>query len=164
MTPFWAIEGEVIPEVANFKEEGLVTPEGWEGEKKLKNCWFTQGIEPGSSGWNARLITTTTLSIGIRRRSFLQIVFYDKSYNFTNPSLPQIEMIDIGHKSLPIIIGPYFWGRRGRRGQTTSKLETMKILLWKVIKTRLFWNFGLCDLENDLQTSAALEAAHWILI
>ena len=31
--PFWAIEGEVIPEVANFKEEGLVTPEGWEGEK-----------------------------------------------------------------------------------------------------------------------------------
>ena len=24
-SPFWAIEGEVIPEVANFKEEGLVT-------------------------------------------------------------------------------------------------------------------------------------------
>ena len=24
---FWAIEGEDIPEVANFKEEGLVTPE-----------------------------------------------------------------------------------------------------------------------------------------
>ena len=32
---------------------------------------------------------------------------YNKSSNFTNPSLPQIEMIDIGHKSLPIIIGPY---------------------------------------------------------
>ena len=32
-SPFWAIEEEVIPEVANFKEEGLVTPEGWEGEK-----------------------------------------------------------------------------------------------------------------------------------
>ena len=29
-----------------------------------------------------------------------------KSSNFTNPSLPQIEMINIGHKSLPIIIGP----------------------------------------------------------
>jgi hypothetical protein len=34
-SPLWAIEGEVIPEVANFKEEGLVTPEGWEGEKDL---------------------------------------------------------------------------------------------------------------------------------
>ena len=30
---FWAIEGEVISEVANFKEKGLVTPKGWEGEK-----------------------------------------------------------------------------------------------------------------------------------
>ena len=48
-SPFWAIEGEVIPEVANFKEEGLVTPEGWEGEKEiLKICWSMQGIEPGS--------------------------------------------------------------------------------------------------------------------
>ena len=27
-SPFWAIEGEVIPEVTNFKEEGLVAPEG----------------------------------------------------------------------------------------------------------------------------------------
>ena len=34
-SPFWAIEGEVIPEVANFKEEGLVTPERWEGENKF---------------------------------------------------------------------------------------------------------------------------------
>ena len=50
-SPFWAIEGELISDVAkcrffsegagkifkflkmNFKEEGLVTPEGWEGEK-----------------------------------------------------------------------------------------------------------------------------------
>ena len=32
-SPFRAIEGEVIPEVADFKEEVLVTPEGWEGEK-----------------------------------------------------------------------------------------------------------------------------------
>ena len=30
----WASEGMVIPEVASFKEEGLVTPEGWEGEKR----------------------------------------------------------------------------------------------------------------------------------
>ena len=34
-SPFWAFEGEVIPEVANFKEEGLVTPEGWEGVKEI---------------------------------------------------------------------------------------------------------------------------------
>ena len=34
-------------------------------------------------------------------------VFYNKSSNFTNPSLPQIEMINIGHKNLLIIIGPY---------------------------------------------------------
>ena len=33
-SPFWAIDGEVIPEVAYFKEEVLVTPEGWEGEKE----------------------------------------------------------------------------------------------------------------------------------
>ena len=50
-SPLWAIEGEVIPEVANFKEEGLVTPKGWEGEKEiLKTCWFMQGIEPRSPG------------------------------------------------------------------------------------------------------------------
>ena len=37
-SPFWAIEGQVIPEVANFKEEDLVTPEGWEGKKiKFEN-------------------------------------------------------------------------------------------------------------------------------
>ena len=35
-SPFWAIEGVVIPEVANFKEEGLVTPEG---QKDNKICW-----------------------------------------------------------------------------------------------------------------------------
>ena len=39
-SPFWAIEGEVISEVANSKEEGLATPEGCEGEKEtLKICW-----------------------------------------------------------------------------------------------------------------------------
>jgi hypothetical protein len=27
--------------------------------------------------------------------------------NFTNPPQTQIDMINIGHKSLPIIIGPY---------------------------------------------------------
>ena len=33
-SPLWASEGWVIAEVANFKEEGLVTPEEWEWEKK----------------------------------------------------------------------------------------------------------------------------------
>ena len=28
-----AFEGEVIPEVASFKEEGFVTPKGWDWEK-----------------------------------------------------------------------------------------------------------------------------------
>ena len=44
-SPFWAIEGEEIPEVANFKEEGLVTPEG-----DFETWWFMQGIEPGHLG------------------------------------------------------------------------------------------------------------------
>ena len=71
-SPFWAIEGEVIPEVANFKEEGLVTPEGWEGEEEsLKICWFMQGIEPGSPGWNSRVLTTTlSADIVVRRKRF----------------------------------------------------------------------------------------------
>ena len=34
-SPFWDIEGEVISEVANFKEEGLVNPEWGEGEKSM---------------------------------------------------------------------------------------------------------------------------------
>ena len=67
-SPFWAIEGEVIPEVANFKEEGLVTPEGWEGEKEiLKICWSMQGIEPGPLGEmpTTTLIIQTLLSEGV---------------------------------------------------------------------------------------------------
>ena len=38
-SPFWAIGGEVIPEVANLEEEGLVTSEGWEGEKEILKIW-----------------------------------------------------------------------------------------------------------------------------
>jgi hypothetical protein len=38
----------VIPEVASFKEEGLVTPEGLEGEKgKLKICWSLGELNHG---------------------------------------------------------------------------------------------------------------------
>ena len=48
-TPLWAFEGEVISEVANFKEECLVAPEGGEGEKEII-------LE---RAWNARMLTTT---------------------------------------------------------------------------------------------------------
>ena len=38
---FSAFEGEVIPDVASLKEEGLVTPGGLDWEKgKLKLCWY----------------------------------------------------------------------------------------------------------------------------
>ena len=42
---FWAIEWEVIPEVANFKDEGLVTPEGWEGEKEILEIYWSMRRE-----------------------------------------------------------------------------------------------------------------------
>ena len=46
-SPLWAFKGKVIPEAANFKEEALVTLEGWETEKEiLKICWSMYGIEP----------------------------------------------------------------------------------------------------------------------
>ena len=48
-SPLWAFEGEVISEVANVKEEGLVTPEEGEGIKEnLKICLPMQGINPRS--------------------------------------------------------------------------------------------------------------------
>ena len=55
-----------------------------------------------------------------------------------------------------------FRGRWGRRGQTTSKPKTTKILNTKLIKIR--WNpkFGLRDLENGLLTSGTSEGAQWI--
>ena len=37
---------------------------------------------------------------------FNKMKLNNKSSNITNPSIPQIEMIYIDHKSLPIIIGP----------------------------------------------------------
>ena len=45
-SPFWAIEGEVIPEVANFKEEGLVTQEWLEGEKEILKICSHLGLMP----------------------------------------------------------------------------------------------------------------------
>ena len=57
-----------------------------------------QGIEPRSPGWNAsadHYTIQTFLSEGVE---FNQL---------TNSSQPKIEMINIGNKILPIIIGPY---------------------------------------------------------
>ena len=98
-SPLWASEGEVIPEVASFKEEGLVTPEGSEGEKqswKFVGPW--RELNPG------HLLTTTPSRHCYKLESIR--VLWNKNSPFTNPSLTQIETIDIGHKSLPIIIGP----------------------------------------------------------
>ena len=51
-SPLWAFEEEVITDVSNFKEEGLVTPEGGEGEKvTLKIDLSIQEIEPRLPSW-----------------------------------------------------------------------------------------------------------------
>ena len=80
-------------------------------EKEKKKFWKFVGsyreLNPGYLGEMPDCQPLHYPDIGIRRRRVWESVFYDKNYNFTNPSLPQIEMIDIGHKSLPIIIGPY---------------------------------------------------------
>jgi hypothetical protein len=44
VSPFWAIEREVIPEVANFEEEGLFTPEGWERKHFFENLLVHVGF------------------------------------------------------------------------------------------------------------------------
>ena len=61
------------------------------------------GIQPGSPGCNVRVLPRPQTLV-LEEGDFDKMPFI--SSNFTNPSLPKIEMIDIGHKSLPIIIGP----------------------------------------------------------
>ena len=92
---FWLslVEGEVIPEVANFKE-------GWEGEKKIVGPCRDWTRVPWLKCQNADHYTA--LSEGV---DFNKWIIY-KSSNFTNPLLPQFETMDIDQKSLPIIIGP----------------------------------------------------------
>ena len=51
MTPFKAIEGEVILEVALEVEEGLVTPKGWEGENDF---FLNLLVHAGNSQWVIR--------------------------------------------------------------------------------------------------------------
>ena len=42
-SPLSEFEGEVIPEVVSFKEEGCVTPEGWDWEKRKVENMFVHG-------------------------------------------------------------------------------------------------------------------------
>ena len=100
-------EGWVIPKAASFKEEGLVIPEGWEGEKgKLKICCSKGELNPGLLREMQECWPPHHPNIVVKQSRLEQSVIWNKSSHFTNPSLTQIEMIDIGHKSLPIIIGP----------------------------------------------------------
>ena len=50
----------MILKVVDFKQEGLVIPEGGEGERDiLKINWFMQGIDPWLPVRKARVLTTT---------------------------------------------------------------------------------------------------------
>ena len=49
----------------------------------------------------------TNQTLMYKRVDYNKIFYEIKKSNFTNPPQTQIDMIDIGHKSLPIIIGPY---------------------------------------------------------
>ena len=61
-SPVLAFDGKVITEVANLKEEGLVTPESGEGEKGISEIDLPlRGIELRSPSWKARVLTTTLI-------------------------------------------------------------------------------------------------------
>ena len=97
-SPLWASEGWVIPEVASFKKEGLVTKEGWDWEKgKLKNCWSKGELNPDLLYEMQECWPLHYPEIDVRWSSLEQSVLWNKSSHFTNPSLIQIEIIDIGH-------------------------------------------------------------------
>ena len=67
----------------------------------MKN-WVAEGVASDSHD------TTSIQTLSSEGIDFNNLYYvYNKTSNFNNPSLPQIEMIDIGHKSLTIIIGPY---------------------------------------------------------
>ena len=106
-SPFWASEGWVIPEVASFKEEGLVTKGGWDWEKEKLKIFCSKGeLNPGllheiQECWPLHHPENDAIRSKLEQR-----ILWNKISHFTNPSLIQIEMIDIGHLSLPIIIGP----------------------------------------------------------
>ena len=106
-SPLWASEGWVISEVANFKEEGLVTQEGWEGEKgELIFFCSKWELNPGLLHEMQKCWPLHHPDIVVNQSRLEHIVLWNKSSHFSNPSLTQIEMVNIGHKSLPIIIGP----------------------------------------------------------
>ena len=90
-SPFWAFEGEVITEVASFKEEGLVTQEGWEGEKgKMKDCCSKGELNPDLQHEMQESWPLHHRHIVMRGSRLEQRVLWNKSSLFTNPSLTQI--------------------------------------------------------------------------
>ena len=92
-SPYWAFEGWVIPEVASFKEEGLVTKEGWDLEKgKLKSFCSKGELNPGLLHEMQGSWPLHHPEIDIRWSRLEQSVLWNKSSNITNPSLIQIEM------------------------------------------------------------------------
>jgi hypothetical protein len=93
----YAFDGEVT----DFKEKGLVTPKGGEGEKRYSENKFAHVQK-------ARVLTTTLTAHWYDRVDCNKAgtkCFTKKK--FTSPSIPQTEMINIGNKSLPILIRPY---------------------------------------------------------
>ena len=105
-SPLWASEEWVIPEVASFKKEGLMTP-GEEENGKYKICWFIGGeLNPSLLHELQECWPLHHRDLVIRMSRLEQSVLWNKSSQFTNPSLIQNEIMDIRHKSLPIIIGP----------------------------------------------------------
>ena len=50
--------------------------------------------------------TLQTINLHLDLGNIKEQTQYDEIYNFTNPSLPQIEIINIGHKSLHFVIEP----------------------------------------------------------
>ena len=86
-SPLSAFEGEVIPEVASFKMEGLVTQEGWDWEKgKLKICWAMGKLNSGHVSEMQECWPLHLPDIVIKQSRLQQSVLWNKRSNFTNPS------------------------------------------------------------------------------
>ena len=118
-----------------------------------------QEIEPKSPGWNVRVLTTTPS--GHCYLIFNKVDFNKVSYKIKALiSLPQIEIIDIGHKSLPFK-GSFYSESAIRFSNLQTKYS--KSLSWAWNLNKLFtvmvgnsnfkfriviWNIYFGDLKN----------------
>ena len=65
-SPLWASEGWVIPEVASFKEEGMVTKERWDWERgKLKISIEKVGTTSLISRYKPHLLLLSIVQLGV---------------------------------------------------------------------------------------------------